>query len=485
MALVAGARIDTNHFIDGRRLPSESTFQDISPIDGSVIAEVARGGRHEAYLAVGAAKAAFERWRKVSPKERAAYLHRIADLVEERIEVLAAVETADNGALLRSHRRSVIPRVAHNFRFFADYLTGSLEVGEFETRGHRNHVSYDPAGVTVLIAPWNAPLMLATWKVAPALAAGNTVVLKPSEWSPLTASLLADISAEAGLPPGVFNVVQGYGDEAGAALVADPRVRRISFTGSVPTAKSIAAACAKNLTPVSFELGGKSPFMVFDDADLDLAVSMAVDQYDNAGQVCLSGTRLLVQAGIWDAFMERFVEAAGALRQGDPRNDETQIGPQIHPDHLERIEGFVARAKQAGAQVVIGGEPNRELGGLYYRPTLFVEADPHSEIAREEVFGPVLVAFKFESEEEAVSMANDTDFGLAAMVFTSDPERARRVSSAVVAGTVWNNCFFVRDLRAPFGGSKQSGIGREGGSWSFDFFCDVKNSVFAPHGWRS
>ncbi len=485
MALVAGARIDTNHFIDGRRLASESTFQDISPIDGSVIAEVARGGRHEAYLAVGAAKAAFERWRKVSPKERAAYLHRIADLVEERIEVLAAVETADNGALLRSHRRSVIPRVAHNFRFFADYLTGSLEVGEFETRGHRNHVSYDPAGVTVLIAPWNAPLMLATWKVAPALAAGNTVVLKPSEWSPLTASLLADISAEAGLPPGVFNVVQGYGDEAGAALVADPRVRRISFTGSVPTAKSIAAACAKNLTPVSFELGGKSPFMVFDDADLDLAVSMAVDQYDNAGQVCLSGTRLLVQAGIWDAFMERFVEAAGALCQGDPRNDETQIGPQIHPDHLERIEGFVARAKQAGAQVVIGGEPNRELGGLYYRPTLFVEADPHSEIAREEVFGPVLVAFKFESEEEAVSMANDTDFGLAAMVFTSDPERARRVSSAVVAGTVWNNCFFVRDLRAPFGGSKQSGIGREGGSWSFDFFCDVKNSVFAPHGWRS
>ena len=485
MALVAGARIDTNHFIDGRRLPSESTFQDISPIDGSVIAEVARGGRHEAYLAVGAAKAAFERWRKVSPKERAAYLHRIADLVEERIEVLAAVETADNGALLRSHRRSVIPRVAHNFRFFADYLTGSLEVGEFETRGHRNHVSYDPAGVTVLIAPWNAPLMLATWKVAPALAAGNTVVLKPSEWSPLTASLLADISAEAGLPPGVFNVVQGYGDEAGAALVADPRVRRISFTGSVPTAKSIAAACAKNLTPVSFELGGKSPFMVFDDADLDLAVSMAVDQYDNAGQVCLSGTRLLVQAGIWDTFMERFVEAAGALRQGDPRSDETQIGPQIHPDHLERIEGFVARAKQAGAQVVIGGEPNRELGGLYYRPTLFVEADPHSEIAREEVFGPVLVAFKFESEEEAVFMANDTDFGLAAMVFTSDPERARRVSSAVVAGTVWNNCFFVRDLRAPFGGSKQSGIGREGGSWSFDFFCDVKNSVFAPHGWRS
>ncbi|MDA8261228.1 MAG: aldehyde dehydrogenase [Actinomycetota bacterium] len=484
MALVAGAQVDTNHFIDGMRIPSDSTFQDISPIDGSVIAEVARGGRHEAYLAVTAAKAAFESWRKVSPKERAAHLHRIAELVEERVEVLAAVETADNGALLRSHRRSVMPRVAHNFRFFADYLTDSLVVDDFQTRGHRNHVSYDPAGVAVLISPWNAPLMLATWKVAPALAAGNTVVLKPSEWSPLTASLLADIAAEAGLPPGVFNVVQGYGEEAGAALVADARVRRISFTGSVPTAKSIAAACAKNLTPVSFELGGKSPFIVFDDADLELALSMAVEQYDNAGQVCLSGTRLLVQSGIWEAFMERFAEAAEALRQGDPRDDETRIGPQIHPEHLERIEGFVTRAKQAGAHVVFGGEPNRELGGLYYRPTLIVGADPHSEIAQEEVFGPVLVAFKFDGEEEAVSMANDTDFGLAAMVFTSDPERAERVSAQVVAGTVWNNCFYVRDLRAPFGGSKQSGIGREGGAWSFDFFCDLKNSVFSPQGWR-
>ncbi len=484
MALVAGAQVDTDHYIDGRRISSESTFEDVSPIDGRVIAAVARGGRHEAYLAVGAAKAAFEKWRKVSPKERAAYLHRIADLVEERVDLLAAVETADNGALLRSHRRSVMPRVAHNFRFFADYLTDSLGVEEFETRGHRNRVSYDPAGVAVLISPWNAPLMLATWKVAPALAAGNTVVLKPSEWSPLTASLLAEITAEAGLPPGVFNVVQGYGEEAGAALVADPRVRRISFTGSVPTARLIAESCAKNLTPVSFELGGKSPFMVFDDADLDLAVSMAVEQYDNAGQVCLSGTRLLVQSGIWDAFMERFTEAASGLRQGDPRDEATQVGPQIHRDHLERIDGFVERAKASGARLVFGGGPNQELGGLYYHPTLFVDADPRSEIAREEVFGPVLVAFRFETEAEAVAMANDTEFGLAAMVFTSDPERAERVSSEVVAGTVWNNCFYVRDLRAPFGGSKQSGIGREGGAWSFDFFCDLKNSVFSPNGWR-
>ncbi|MDA8374132.1 MAG: aldehyde dehydrogenase [Actinomycetota bacterium] len=484
MALVAGAQVDTDHFIGGRRMASESTFEDISPIDARVIAEVARGGQHEAYLAIGAAKAAFEVWRRVSPKERAAYLHRIADLVEERVEVLAAVETADNGALLRSHRRSVMPRVAQNFRFFADYLTDSLEVGEFHTRGHRNHVSYDPAGVAVLISPWNAPLMLATWKVAPALAAGDTVVLKPSEWSPLTASLLADIVTEAGLPPGVFNVVQGFGEEAGAALVADSRVRRISFTGSVPTARLIAAACAKNLTPVSFELGGKSPFMVFDDADLELAVSMAVEQYDNAGQVCLSGTRLLVQSGIWDAFMERFVAAATSLRQGDPREEETQIGPQIHPEHLARIDGFVSRAKASGAKVAFGGGPNQELGGLYYRPTLFVEVDPQAEIAREEVFGPVLVALRFDTEAEAVALANDTDFGLAAMVFTSDPERAERVSAEVVAGTVWNNCFYVRDLRAPFGGSKRSGVGREGGAWSFDFFCDLKNSVFSPHGWR-
>jgi aminomuconate-semialdehyde/2-hydroxymuconate-6-semialdehyde dehydrogenase len=483
-AEVAGVPVPTGHWIGGQRVASPATFTDYSPIDGRVLARVARGGPAEAAAAVAAAQAAFGPWSRTSPAGRAAILHAIADGVDKRLADLAAVETADNGALLRSHLRGVMPRVAHNFRFFADYLAGGLRHPDFDTRGHRNHVSWDPAGVSVLISPWNAPLMLATWKVAPALAAGNTVVLKPSEWSPLTASLLADIARAAGLPDGVLNVVQGLGEEAGAALVADPRVRRISFTGSVPTARVIAAAAAANLTPVSFELGGKSPLLVFADADLDLAVASAVEQYDNAGQVCLSGTRLLVERPVAEEFTARFLARAAGLRQGDPRDEATDIGPQIHPDHLARIDGFVARARAAGATVLLGGERNADLGGLYYRPTLITGADRRSEIATREVFGPVLVLDTFDTEAEAVSRANDSEFGLAATMFTGDRDRAGRVAAQLVAGTVWVNCFFVRDLRAPFGGSRHSGIGREGGTWSFDFFCDVKNSVFAPGGWR-
>jgi len=479
---VAGTKIHTGQWIGGERRRSSAVFADLSPIDGTVLAEIARGGPSDADAAVEAARRAFPAWSRTSREERAALLHAIADGVERRLEELAQVETADNGALLRSHRRGVLPRVAHNFRFFADWLVG-LGHPDFETRGHRNHVNWDPAGVCALITPWNAPLMLATWKVAPALAAGNTVVLKPAEWSPLTASLLADIAAEAGLPDGVLNVVQGYGEEVGAALVAHPDVARISFTGSVPTARHIAAAAAANLTPVSLELGGKSPLLVFADADLDLAVANAVEQYDNAGQVCLAGSRLLVEASIVGEFTARFLDRARALRQGDPRDVATDVGPQIHPDHLARIDGYVQRALTQGAIALLGGAANPDLGGLYYQPTLLTGAAPGSEILTEEVFGPVLTLQTFESEAQAVAMANDTRFGLAATLFTGDEERASRVSAALVAGTVWVNCFFVRDLRAPFGGARQSGVGREGGDWSFDFYCDVKNTVFAPNGW--
>ncbi len=481
-AVVAGTAVDTRHWIGGRRLDSATTFPDISPIDGTVLAEVARGGSAEAEAAVTAAAKAFGTWAATSREERARILYAIADGVGKRLEDLAGVETADNGALLRSHRRGVMPRVAHNFRFFADWLL-NLGRPDFDTRGHTNHVSWDPAGVCVLITPWNAPLMLATWKVAPALAAGNTVVLKPAEWSPLTASLLADIAAEAGLPDGVLNVVQGYGEEAGAALVGDPRVARIGFTGSVPTARRIASAAAANLTPVSLELGGKSPLVVFADADLDLAVDLAVDQYDNAGQVCLAGSRLLVEASIADEFTRRFLAKASALRQGDPRVENTDVGPNIHHDHVARVDGFVQRAIAAGARALLGGGPNTDLGGLYYRPTLLTEVGPGAEIVTEEVFGPVLTLQTFGTEDEAVGLANGTRFGLAATLVTGSPERADRVSARLVAGTVWVNCFFVRDLRAPFGGSRQSGIGREGGTWSFDFYCDVKNTVTAPEGW--
>jgi len=481
---VAGVDVDLDHWIGGRRVPSATTFTDVSPIDETALGEVARGDADEADAAVAAARAAFPGWRDTSPDDRAAVLHRIADGVEARLEELAIVETTDNGALLRSHRRGVMPRVAHNFRFFADWLR-DLSHPDFDTRGHTNHVTWDPSGVAVLITPWNAPLMLATWKVAPALAAGCTVVLKPAEWSPLTASLLADIAAGAGLPDGVLNVVQGIGEEVGDALVRHPGVSRISFTGSVPTGRHVAAAAGTNLTPVSLELGGKSPMLVFADADLDAAVAQAVEQYDNAGQVCLAGTRLLVDEAVRDEFVRRFVDRAGALRQGDPRDEATDIGPQVSREHFERVDGFVQRAKAAGLAPVIGGGPNDDLGGLYYRPTLFADPAPGSEILTEEVFGPVLTLQSFRDEDEAVALANETDFGLAGIVYTGDPERARRVSSRLVAGTVWVNCFFVRDLQAPFGGARNSGIGREGGTWSFDFYADVKNTVTNQDHWAS
>jgi 5-carboxymethyl-2-hydroxymuconic-semialdehyde dehydrogenase len=484
---VAGVAVDTRHWIGGQRVASATTFEVVSPLDGTVIAEVSRGGQAEVDAAVAAAKAAFPAWAALPVAERSAILNRVADGVEARLEDLAQVETRDNGSLLRSHRRGVMPRVAMNFRFFADY---ALEIShpDFDTRGHRNHVSWDPAGVTAIVTPWNAPLMLATWRIGPALAAGNTVVAKPPEWAPLTASLLADIMKDAGVPDGVFNVVQGLGTEAGAPLVAHPDVRRVCFTGSVPTSIKIGEAAARNVTPVSFELGGKSPLLVFDDADLDLAVDLAVEQFDNSGQVCLAAVRLLVQDGIYDEFRARFLARAAQVNQGDPRDETTDIGPLVSKPHFDRVDGFVKRAVAAGAQAILGASPNDELnnetGGFFYRPTVFEGVDRRMEITCDEVFGPVLTLQRFGTEAEGVAMANDTDFGLAATLVTGSEERAERVSSQLRAGTVWINCFFVRDLSAPFGGSGRSGIGREGGVWSFDFYCDVKNSVFAPKGWN-
>lgn len=481
---VAGVEVDTRHWIDGARVSSPDTFADVSPIDNQVIAHVHRGGAAEADAAITAATKAFPTWSRWTAEERAVVLRRLADLVEENVEALSQLETRDNGSLLRSHRRGVMPRVAMNIRFFADYAVDKLSYPVWETRGHENHVSWDPSGPTVIITPWNAPLMLATWRIGPALAAGDTVVLKPPEWAPLTASFFADLTKQAGLPDGVFNVVQGLGPEAGAALTSDPRVARICFTGSVPTAKIVAKAAAENLTPCSFELGGKSPTVILDDADLDLAVDLAIEQYDNAGQVCLAGTRLLVQEGIADAFAARFAERAAMIRQGDPRDEDTQIGPNIHLDHVDRIQGFVDRAVTDGASIVCGGATNQTLGPHYFAPTLIRDAAPGSEILREEVFGPVLTLQTFATDEEGLALANGTDYGLAACVVSGDRARAEEFCKHLVAGTIWVNCFFVRDLGAPFGGSKKSGIGREGGHWSFDFYADVKNTVYAPSGWK-
>ncbi len=484
LALVEGVEVDLRHWIGGERVASQSTFADISPIDETEIGQVSAGGAAEVDRAVAAARAAFPAWAALPVAERSAILRRVADGIESRVEDLSRVETRDNGSLIRSHRRGVMPRVAMNFRYFADFAEQELGHPDLEVRGHRERVTYDPAGVVAVITPWNAPLMLATWRIGPALAAGNTVVVKPPEWAPLTASLLADIMAEAGVPPGVFNVVQGLGPEAGAALTAHPGISRIAFTGSVPTSGLVAAAAARNVVPLSFELGGKSPYVVFGDADLDLAVDLAVEQFDNAGQVCLKAARMLVDSSIVDEFTERVVAKAATLRQGDPRDADTDVSALIHRRQFDQMVGFVERATAAGARVLLGGGPHADLGGLYFRPTIIVDAPPGSEILSEEVFGPIITIESFDTEEQAVAMANDTPFGLAATLATGDPERAERVSAALNAGTIWVNCFFVRDLGAPFGGNGKSGIGREGGIWSFDFYTDIKNSVFSPTGWK-
>ncbi|HNM96762.1 MAG TPA: aldehyde dehydrogenase [Marmoricola sp.] len=485
-ATVAGVNVDTRHWIGGQRVASAETFADISPIDETEIAQVHLGNAGDIDAAVAAARAAFPAWAATPVAERSAILRRVAEGVEARIEDLAQVETRDNGSLLRSHRRGVMPRVAMNFRFFADYAEHDLDHPDMEVpgRGHRERITYDPAGVVAIITPWNAPLMLATWRIGPALAAGNCVVLKPPEWAPLTASLLADITAEAGLPPGVFNVVQGTGLSAGAPLTAHPGINRLCFTGSVPTAGVIAKAAASNIVPLSFELGGKSPLVVFDDADLEMAVDIAVEQFDNAGQVCLKGARLIVQDSIAEEFTQRVVDKAATLVQGDPRDEATDVSALIARRHFDQVSGFVERAIEAGARPILGGGPNDELGGLYYRPTILVDAQPGSEILTEEVFGPVLTIETFSDEAEAIELANNTRFGLAATLVTGDRDRAERVSAALDAGTVWVNCFFVRDLGAPFGGNNQSGIGREGGVWSFDFYTNIKNSTFSPTGWK-
>jgi len=483
-ATVEGVEVDTRHWIGGVRVASESTFTDLSPIDEQPIAEVSAGAAEEVDAAVQAAQYAFPGWAAMPRSERAELLRSVADGIDARAEELARVETRDNGSLLRSHRRSVMPRVGMNFRFFADFLE-KLDHPGGEIRGHRERVSYDPAGVTAIITPWNAPLMLATWRIGPALAAGNTVVAKPPEWAPLTASLLADITSEAGLPTGVFNIVQGTGADAGAPLTAHSGIRRLAFTGSVPTAGVIARAAAPNIVPLSFELGGKSPLVIFADSDFDLAVTLAIEQFDNSGQVCLGAFRILVEDSIADRFTEAVLAMARTIVQGDPRDEQTDMSCLITRQHFEKVDGFVRRALASGAKAILGGSPNEELGHLYYRPTILADAEAGSEILTEEVFGPVLTIQTFSSEEQAVGMANSTRFGLAATLITGDPDRAARVSARINAGTIWVNCFFVRDLEAPFGGNGRSGIGREGGIYSFDFYCDIKNTVFSPTGWTT
>jgi betaine-aldehyde dehydrogenase/5-carboxymethyl-2-hydroxymuconic-semialdehyde dehydrogenase len=456
---VAGVDVSTEHFIGGERVGSVSTFVDLSPMDAQPIAEIARGGEREASLAVEAAQAAFPGWAALGASGRAAHLHRLAELIDENVDRLAVVECADMAMLLRSLRARVISRGARNFRAYAD-LAVAHEERVWESNGTRNRVIRMPSGPAVVITPWNAPFMLSTWKTAPALAAGCTVILKPAEWSPLSCSLLCDLVAEAGFPPGVFNVVQGIGEEIGAALTRHPGVRRISFTGSPETAVHIGTAAARNIVPFTGELGGKGPLLVFADADLEAAARKAAGQYDDAGQVCLAGTRLLVERSVEDEFLELFHSFTDEHVLGDPRDDATTVSPLIHPDHLARVEGFVERARANGDEVVRGGRARDDVGTLFYDPTLVVPRSNDSEIVQREVFGPVLTFQTFADEDEGVELANSTRYGLSGIVYTGSEERAARVGRAVRAGTLWVNTFLVRDLTAPFGGMGISGIGR-------------------------
>ena len=470
---VAGVDVSTDHYIDGRRVASNDRFLDLSPVDGSALADVSAGGSAEADMAVDAARRAFPAWAALGPQGRAPILRQFADGILARAPELAAVETIDNGSLLTGNLHRIVPRAAQNISYFAEH---ALTLGEhiIDSPEVVNHVCHDPAGIAVLVTPWNAPLMLTTWKVGPALAAGNTVVVKPPEWAPLTCSLMADIAEAAGVPAGVLNLVQGIGEDAGAALTQHQDIDRISFTGSTDTARIIGQAAARSITSMSSELGGKSPFIVCADADLKAAAQTVAGQYINAGQVCLAGTRILVEEKISEAFLRLVREAVSHMTVGDPRDLATRVGPLIHPEHFERVAGFVDRARKEGVDVLWGGERHNQ-GELYFQPTLIGGARIDQEIFQTEVFGPVLTWNTFTSDDEVIEVANATRYGLAATLFTGNESRAMRIASAVVAGTVWVNCFFIRELGAPFGGSKHSGIGREGGTWSFDFYSDIKN----------
>ena len=470
IAMVAGHEVATDHWIGGERVAGPDRFEVITPIDGSVIAHVAAGGSEDADRAVRAAHDAAPGWAALGAVGRAELLHRLADLIDANVDRLAAVECLDMAMLLESLRARVILRAAANFRSYAD-LALAYEERDWHSKGSWNRVQRMPAGPAAVITPWNAPFMLSTWKIAPALAAGCPVVLKPAEWSPLSCSLLADLTAEAGFPPGAFNLLQGIGEEVGAALVAHPLLRRVSFTGSPETARHIGVSAARNLVPFTGELGGKGPLIVFEDADLDAAATKAAGQYDDAGQVCLAGTRLLVQESVREAFLERFNAVVDRHVLGDPRDPSTTISPLIHPRHLERVDGFVQRAVADGQRLVRGG---RRREGLLYEPTLFEPTGNDAEIVQREVFGPVLTFQTFGEEAEAIALANSTPYGLSGIVYTSSMGRADRVGRAVRAGIVWVNTFLVRDLTAPFGGVGISGIGREGGNYALDFYSDLK-----------
>ncbi len=472
------------NFIDGKFCPSSTnqTFADINPANGETIAQVASGNSTDIDAAVSAAKHAFDKgpWSTWSIKQRAQVLRKIGDLILENKELLAKAETIDTGKPISESLNGDIPRAAYNFHFFADYANSLQEECYTVDKNERHIGVYEPLGVCGLITPWNLPLYLATWKIAPCLVMGNTCVLKPAEWTPYTAYLFAHIIKEAELPDGVFNIVQGFGpNSAGEALTRHADVASISFTGETSTGKAIMTAAASTLKKLSFELGGKGANIIFDDADLDEAIPVAVNAaFRNQGQICLAGSRLFVQEKVYNKVVEAILDKVKHIAVGDPLDPKTQMGAIISNEQLEKIQSYIEHGKKEG-KLQIGGTRLKEYPkGNFLTPAVFTDLANSSRLCQEEIFGPVLPIVPFKDEAEVIEMTNSTKYGLSSSIWSQDINRCHRVSQAIKTGIVWINCWFARDLRTPFGGQKQSGIGREGGKHSLEFFSEQKTICY-------
>lgn len=466
------------HLIGGREVGSAETFDTLNPATGEVLARVASGGQDEVNAAVAAAKAAFPGWAATPVKERARLLRRLGDLIAAHVPELAELETRDCGQVIGQTKKALIPRAADNFYYFAELIQHQHGETYDSDTGHLNYTLWQPVGVVALISPWNVPFMTATWKTAPCLAFGNTAVMKMSELSPLTATRLAQLVLEAGIPQGVFNLVHGYGHTAGEALVSHPDVRAISFTGSTVTGNRIVKSAG--LKKFSMELGGKSPFVIFDDADYERALDAALFMiFSNNGERCTAGSRIIVQHSIYERFVADFAARAAKLTVGDPLDPNTIIGPMISRGHYEKVTRYIELGQEEGARLVLGGgkpEVAAHLaGGNWVQPTVFADVDNRMTIAQDEIFGPVPCLIPFKTEEEAVRIANDTPYGLSSYLWTENTGRVLRMAKAIEAGMTFVNSQNVRDLRQPFGGTKASGTGREGNHYSYEVFCEAKN----------
>ena len=475
--------LQIHNFIDGRLVaPSAGKYLDnIEPATGKPYSLVPDSDSQDVEKAVTAAEKAFPTWSQTTAAERSRYLLRIADLIERDLEKLARAESIDTGKPISLARSLDIPRAASNFRFFATAILHTESEAHITDNVAFNYTLRQPRGIAGLISPWNLPLYLLSWKIAPAIAVGNTAIAKPSELTPMTAYLLSEICREAGLPDGVLNIVHGTGPNVGAPITAHPKINTISFTGGTVTGRKVAEACAPLFKKVSLELGGKNPNVIFADADLDAAINGSVrSSFANQGQVCLCGSRIFVERPAYQQFVDRFLEKTSQLKQGDPLDETTEQGAIVSKTQLDKVKFYVDLAQKEGGKVVLGGAAPDKIndrcnGGYFLSPTIITGLPVSCRTNREEIFGPVVTITPFDSEEEAIAFANSTRYGLASTVWTRDLQRAHRVAAAIDSGTVWINCWLLRDLRVPFGGMRESGVGREGGFESLNFFTEAKN----------